>query len=77
MDWKNFKTSTIVKEKNKYYVQNSNFDSPVYEKSEKLEFKIKGNVIEFKSFDLLKNFNSTVTIYSNKIKYQYSPKGKN
>lgn len=76
MDWKTFKTGTIIKEKNKYYIQTINYDSRVYEKSEKLEFKIKDNIIEFKSFDLLKNFYPSVTIYSNKIKYQYSSENK-
>lgn len=69
-DWKTFGTGKIVKVKDKYFIENIISKNIPYNKDKKVEMKIKGDIIQFKTFNLLSHLYSSFTQYSDNQQFE-------
>ncbi|MGK4568563.1 hypothetical protein [Flavobacterium sp. 3HN19-14] len=69
-DMTQYATGTIVKVNQKYYIENIKSPFLSEPKTDKLEMKIKGGVLEFKSYRLMSNLYDQIIVYSKNIKFE-------
>jgi len=69
-DWKTFGVGKIVKVKDKYFIENITSKNIPYSTDKKVEMKIKGNIIQFKTFHLLSHLYSSFTQYSDNQQFE-------
>ena len=69
-DWKTFGTGKIVKVKDKYFIENIISKNKPYSTDKKVEMKIKGNIIQFKTFHLLSHLYSSFSQFSDNIQFE-------
>jgi hypothetical protein len=69
-DWKTFGVGKIVKLKDKYFIENITSKNIPYSTDKKVEMKIKGNIIQFKTFHLLSHLYSSFTQYSDNQQFE-------
>lgn len=69
-DWKTFGTGKIVKVKDKYFIENIISKNKPYSTDKKVEMKIKGTIIQFKTFHLLSHLYSSFSQFSDNIQFE-------
>ena len=69
-DWKTFGTGKIVKVKDKYFIENITSKNKPYSTDKKVEMKIKGTIIQFKTFHLLSHLYSSFAQFSDNIQFE-------
>jgi hypothetical protein len=69
-DYKIICTAKIIQNKNKFYLKDIKCNDLPVTNNNKTELFIKEGSIQFKSYDLLKNFFHEFIIYANKMKFE-------
>lgn len=69
-DWKTFGVGKIVKIKDKYFIENITSKNIPYSTDKKVEMKIKGNIIQFKTFNLLSHLYSSFSRFSDNLEFE-------
>ncbi len=70
-DYKIFGSGNIVKIKDKYFIENITSNNKPYDSHSKIEMKVKGNILQFKTYKLLSQLYSTFVQYSDNLKFEF------
>jgi hypothetical protein len=69
-DWKTFGVGKIVKIKDRYFIEDITSKNNPYDKEQKVEMKVKGSSIEFKTLNLMSHLFNSFIRYSNNLKFE-------
>ena len=69
-DYKIFGTGKIVKHIDKYFIENVTSKNRPYNKQAKIEMKVKGNILQFKTYKLMSQLYSSFVQYSDNLKFK-------
>jgi hypothetical protein len=70
-DYTIFATGSIVKVNDKYFIENITSENKPYDSDSKVEMKVKGNILQFKTYRLMSHLYSTFAQYSDNLKFEF------